>query len=260
MTTSYSVRYDHVWVRYGEHIALEDITFDVPHGDFLVIMGPNGAGKSTLLKTTLALVPLWKGKVEVLGVNPYKDRRVLKRVGYVPQRERVNENVPLRAIDVVLMGLMTNTKLLFKKEEYVEKAIQALKEMGLEDVAYKLYSELSGGQKQRVLIARAIVANPDILLLDEPFSALDVQSSRLVARSLKRLNDKGKTIILVTHDFAPVANYAKRVALLNRKLIAIGKPTEVFTAENIEKTYGVKAPVAFAGNICIPILGDQHER
>ncbi len=260
MTTSYSVRYEHVWVRYGEHIALEDITFNVPKGDFLVVMGPNGAGKSTLLKTTLALVPLWRGRIEVLGRDPYRDKSVLRKVGYVPQRERVNENVPLRAIDVVLMGFMNGIRPLINKEKYIEKAFGVLREMGLEGVAYKLYSELSGGQKQRVLIARAIVGNPEVLLLDEPFSALDVHSSRLVANSLKKLNDKGKTIILVTHDFAPVANYAKRVALLNKRVIAIGRPTEVFTPENIEKTYGVRAPIAIAGGICIPILGDQHER
>ncbi len=260
MTTSYSVRYDHVWVRYGNLVALEDITFSVPTGDFLVIMGPNGAGKSTLLKVTLALVPLWKGYVEVLGVNPYKDKRVLRRVGYVPQRERINEGIPLKAIDVVLMGAIRGLKPLVKKEKYIEKAIELLRSMGLENVAYRLYSELSGGQKQRVLIARALMADPEIILLDEPFSALDANSSRLVARILKNLNDKGKTIMLVTHDFTPVARYAKRVALLNKRLIAIGKPTEVFTPENIERTYGVRVPIATIGNLCIPILGDQHER
>jgi len=147
-----------------------------------------------------------------------------------------------------------------REEALMDKALKALEEVGLVDVAYKTYRELSGGQKQRVLIARAIVSKPELLLLDEPFSALDAQSSRTVARLLKKYNDEGTTIILVTHDITPIANDVKRVALLNKKLIAVGEPLKIFTKENLLKTYGVEVPVLVQGRLCIPLIGDQHGR
>lgn len=260
-TSSNVVELKDVWVRYGNNYALEGVTLTVPPKDFLTIMGPNGAGKSTLLKTVLGLTPLERGEVRVFGLDPYKHRReVVKRIGYVPQRERVNENVPLRTIDVVMMGLMGDYLRPIKKDELIEKALKALEEVGLLDVAYKPYRELSGGQKQRALIARAIVSDPELLLLDEPFSALDAHSSKLVADLLKKHNERGKTIILVTHDITPVANYTKRVALLNKRLIAVGSPLKVFTRDNLVKTYGVEVPVLVQGRVCVPLVGDQHER
>jgi len=261
-TSSNVVELKDVWVRYGNNYALEGVTLTVPPKDFLTVMGPNGAGKSTLLKTILGLTPLERGEVRVFGLDPYKHRKeVVKRIGYVPQREKVNESVPLRAIDVVMMGLLAGylrpTK---RKDELTERALKALEEVGLLDVAYKPYRELSGGQKQRVLIARAIVSDPELLLLDEPFSALDAHSSKLVADLLKKQNEMGKTIILVTHDITPVVNYTKRVALLNKRLIAVGDPLKVFTRDNLVRTYGVEVPVLVQGRVCVPLVGDQHER
>ncbi|HIH90394.1 metal ABC transporter ATP-binding protein [Ignicoccus hospitalis] len=261
-TTTYSnvVELKDVWVKYGDTYALEGVTLDVPKGDFLAIMGPNGAGKSTLLKTILGLAPLVRGSVRVFGKDPYKQRsEIAKKIGYVPQRENVNDEVPLRAIDVVMMGLIEGMRPQ-REEALMDKALKALEEVGLVDVAYKTYRELSGGQKQRVLIARAIVSKPELLLLDEPFSALDAQSSRTVARLLKKYNDEGTTIILVTHDITPIANDVKRVALLNKKLIAVGEPLKIFTKENLLKTYGVEVPVLVQGRLCIPLIGDQHGR
>ncbi|NPA84425.1 MAG: metal ABC transporter ATP-binding protein [Crenarchaeota archaeon] len=250
-----------VWVKYGDVYALEGVTLSVPERDFLTVMGPNGAGKSTLLKTILGVAPLVKGKVLVFGKDPYRERKeVVKRIGYVPQRERVNESVPLRAVDVVMMGLMGDKLLPFKRNGAEEKALKVLEEVGLLEVAYRPYRELSGGQKQRVLIARALVSDPDLLLLDEPFSALDAHSTKVVADLLKKYNDKGKTIILVTHDITPVIRYTKRVALLNRRLIAVGEPLKIFTKENLVKTYGVEVPVVVQGEFCIPLVGDQHGR
>ncbi len=250
-----------VWVKYPSGYALEGVNLDVPKNDFLVIMGPNGAGKSTLLKTILGMTPLEKGTVRVFGVDPFKERKkIVDKIGYVPQRENVNENVPLRAIDVVMMGLVKGFVNPLKKRELEERALKALEKVGLVNVAYKPYRELSGGQKQRVLIARAIVSDPELILLDEPFSALDAHSARLVAKLLKEQNDEGKTIILVTHDITPVIGYTKRVALLNKKLIAVGDPVKIFTKENLIKTYGVEVPVLVHGNVCVPLVGDQHGR
>jgi len=250
-----------VWVSYGKggEYALKGITMDVPPNDFLVVLGPNGAGKSTLLKTIIGVVRPVRGEVRVFGKDPIKDRKVIsENVGYVPQREHVNEKVPLRVIDVVMMGLYTKKIIIFNKKKYIEKALEALKYVGLKDLAYEFFHNLSGGQKQRVLIARAIISDPKVILLDEPFSALDAHSSRLVAQLLKRLNDAGKTIIMVTHDIAPVMEIMKRVALLNKELIAIGSPKEVLTSENLRRAYGVSVQVIAYGGICYPILGDQH--
>ena len=260
-TSSNVVELKDVWVKYGDHYALEGVNLTVPPKDFLTIMGPNGAGKSTLLKTILGVAPLEKGEVRVFGKDPYRQRReVVRRIGYVPQREKVNENVPLRAIDVVMMGLLGENLKPLKKSNLEEKALRALEEVGLLEVAYKPYRELSGGQKQRVLIARALVSDPELLLLDEPFSALDAHSSRVVADLLKKHNDMGKTIILVTHDLTPVAKYTKRVALLNKRLIAVGEPMKIFTKENLVRTYGVEVPVVVQGGFCVPLIGDQHGR
>ncbi|ALU11441.1 ABC transporter ATP-binding protein [Ignicoccus islandicus DSM 13165] len=261
MTTSTKVvSFDDVWVKYDREYALQGVTFDVPEKDFLVVLGPNGAGKTTLLKTILGVVKPAKGRVLVFGKEPWAHRDVIVNyVGYVPQREHINEKVPLKVIDVVMMGL-TVKKFFFNKKKAYEKAIEVLQYVGLKDLAFKNFNELSGGQKQRVLIARAIISDPKLLLLDEPFSALDANSSRLVSSLLKRLNDEGKTIILVTHTLDPVFNVMKRLLLLNKKLIAIGPPKEVLTPENLKKAYGIEVPVVTYNNTCYPILGDQHGR
>ncbi len=248
-----------LWVTFGKEVALKNINLDVPKGDYLAILGPNGAGKSTLLKTILGAIKPTKGSVKVFGYDPRKKKDVIiKYVGYVPQRENVNEKVPLRAIDVVMMGITTRKLLIFNKKNALEKALEALNFVGLKDVAFKLFKDLSGGQKQRVLIARAIVSRPKLLLLDEPFSALDAYSSRVVANLLSKLNKEGMTIMLVTHDLAPIAESVKRVALLNKELIAVGRPERVLTTENLIKTYGFEVKVITHGNVCYPLLGDQH--
>ncbi|UXD21376.1 ABC transporter ATP-binding protein [Ignicoccus pacificus DSM 13166] len=248
-----------VWVRFRNEYALQGINLEIPSQDYMAILGPNGAGKSTLLKVILGVVKPEKGEVRVFGEDPFKNRKVVvENIGYVPQKENVNDKVPLRAIDVVLMGISTK-KFLFNRNKAMEKALKALEYVNLRDVAYKLFRELSGGQKQRVLIARAIVSDPKLLLLDEPFSALDAYSSRVVASLLRKLNQEGKTIVVVTHDLAPILDSIKRVALLNKKLIAVGKPKEVLTTENLMKAYGIHVKVISYDGICYPLLGDQHE-
>jgi ABC-type Mn2+/Zn2+ transport system ATPase subunit len=248
-----------VWVKFNSEYALQEVTMDVPKGDYLAILGPNGAGKSTLLKTVLGVVRPYRGEVRAFGQDPLRNRKVIvDNVGYVPQKENVNAKVPLRVIDVVMMGITTK-RFLFNRREAFEKALRALEFVNLRDLAYKLFNELSGGQKQRVLIARAIVSDPKLLLLDEPFSALDAYSSRAVAALLRNLNEEGKTIMLVTHDLAPIMDSVKRVALLNKTLIAVGEPKKVLTRENLKKTYGVHVTVISQNGICYPIIGDQHE-
>ncbi len=254
----FPVEIEKLYVKYGKKTVLEDINMIVKDGDFVVILGPNGAGKSTLLKTIVGLVRPYRGTVKVYGYPPWTREARLK-VGYVAQKEHVNDNVPLKVIDVVLMGIYFRKKFPRKltKEDY-ERAIEALKRVGLKGLENELFKNLSGGQKQRVLIARALVGDPPLLLLDEPFSALDIVSSTYIAELLASLNEDGKTIVVVSHDLTPLIKYVNKVALLNRRLIAYGSPREVIRPELLRETYGVEIPIVEHEGLPLPVIGDQH--
>ncbi len=255
---SFPVELDNVYVKYGRKTVLENINMIVKEGDFTVILGPNGAGKSTLLKVIVGLVRPYKGVVKVYGYPPWSKEARL-RIGYVAQKEHVNDNVPLKVIDVVLMGIYFRKKFPRKitREDY-EKASEVLRKVGLKGLENELFKNLSGGQKQRVLIARALVGNPSLLLLDEPFSALDIVSSTYIAELLASLNKEGKTLIVVSHDLIPLIKYVNKVALLNRRLIAYGSPSDVIKSNLLKETYGVEIPVVEHEGLPLPVIGDQH--
>jgi manganese/zinc/iron transport system ATP- binding protein len=225
-------------VAYHRKPVVWDIDLEIPEGKLVSIVGPNGAGKSTLIKACLDLIPRTSGEVSIFGESYRKARR---RVGYVPQRESVDWDFPVSALDVVAMG--TYGKLgWFRRVNKCSKALalQALDRVGLADYAHRQISQLSGGQQQRTFLARALVQDADIYFMDEPFAAVDAATERAIVELLKELQQHGKTCLVVHHDLATVPQYFDWTVLLNMRVVASGPTKDVFTQENLRKTYGGK--------------------
>jgi manganese/zinc/iron transport system ATP- binding protein len=225
-------------VAYHRKPVVWDIDLAIPEGKLVGIIGPNGAGKSTLLKACLDLIPVASGEVRVFG-EPYKKQ--LRRVGYVPQRESVDWDFPVSVLDVVAMGTYGDLGW-FRRVSKRSKALamQALERVGLAEYADRQISQLSGGQQQRTFLARALVQDADIYFMDEPFAAVDAATERAIVELLKDLQVRGKTCLVVHHDLATVAQYFNWTVLLNMRVVASGPTSEVFTQENLRKTYGGK--------------------
>ncbi len=223
-------------VAYNRRPALEGVTLSVPRGAMVGIVGPNGGGKSTLVKAMLGLVPRLRGEVEVLG-RPV-NRRARRLVGYVPQREDVDWNFPVSAFDVVMMGRVPSMKLLRRPTHRdKELAWEALRTVGMEKFADTRIGEFSGGQQQRIFLARALTQEAEVLLLDEPVSGVDAPSQHEIFDLLRKLQGAGKTVIVTTHDLSCVAERFDLALLLNRRVVAFGRPEEVFTPELLNETY-----------------------
>jgi len=225
-------------VAYHRKPVLWDIDLDVPEGKLVAVVGPNGAGKSTLIKACLDLVPRASGLVNIYGKS-YASQRSL--VGYVPQRESVDWDFPVNALDVVAMGVYGRIGWFRPvRRRHRELAREALDRVGIGHLAERQISKLSGGQQQRVFLARALAQDAAIYFMDEPFAAVDAATERAIVDLLKDLKKQGKTTILVHHDLATVTQYFDWVILLNMRVVASGPTEEVFTAENLKKTYGGK--------------------
>ncbi len=225
-------------VAYHRKPVLWDIDYDAPAGKLVAIIGPNGAGKSTLINAVLNLVPKASGEVRIFG-KPYTRQR--GRVGYVPQRESVDWDFPVNALDVVLMGMYRRIGW-FRRitRRYRLLAMEALDRVGMADYAKRQISQLSGGQQQRVFLARALAQDADLYLMDEPFAGVDAATERAIVEILRDLRSRGKTTLVVHHDLQTVNDYFDHVVLLNMRLIVSGPTDEVFTRENLRKTYGGK--------------------
>jgi len=200
---------------YNGESVLEDVNLTVRQQDFIAIIGPNGGGKTTLLKLVLGLLPPQKGTVHVDGKPPQETSQC---IGYVPQNVNVNHSFPITAIDVVLMGnLDPKNRLSRRSATHRREALAALERMEMTAYADKKIGMLSGGQRQRVFIARALMAQPKILLLDEPTASIDTKGQGDFYRFLKKLNED-ITILVVSHDLLVVSRYVKSVACVNKKL------------------------------------------
>ncbi len=200
---------------YVKQTVLEDINLRVEEKDFLAIIGPNGGGKSTLLKLILGINNSNKGSIKVLDAAPKKS---LTKIGYVPQNTNVNTDFPIKVIEVVMMGHVEGKRPLFgygKSEELC--AMGALEQVGMADFAQTKIGSLSGGQRQRVMIARALCAHPQILILDEPTSSIDITGQREIYELLKKLNEQ-ITVIVVSHDISIILEYANKAAHVNKNL------------------------------------------
>ena len=223
-------------VAYYRKPVLWDVDLEVPPSVVAGIVGPNGAGKSTLIKAVLDLVPHASGSVEIFG-KPYRRQRRL--VGYVPQRESVDWNYPINALELVAMGLY-RTIGWFRRvgPVYRRQALEALAEVGMADLANRQISQLSGGQQQRIFLARALVQDADVYFMDEPFAGVDAATEKAIIAILQRLREQGKTVFVVHHDLETVREYFDYLIMLNMRVVAAGPVTEVFTPENLRRTYG----------------------
>lgn len=228
-------------VAYRRRPALWDINLTVPGGRMVGIVGPNGAGKSTLIKAVLGLVPPASGTVLIYG-RPYAEQRHL--VGYVPQRESVDWDFPINVLDVTLMGRYGRLGLGRRPtREDREVALRCLRQVGMADFAHRQISQLSGGQQQRVFLARALAQDASIYFMDEPFAGVDAATEKAIIALLESMKEQGKTVFVVHHDLPTVQQYFDWVILLNVRLIASGPTAEVFTMENLQRTYGGRLTV-----------------
>jgi len=223
-------------VAYREKPVLWDVDLQIPDGVLMAIVRPNGAGKTTFIKSVLGLNTPAAGSVLVHG-KPYQKNR--SQVAYVPQRGSVDWDFPTNVLDVVTMGVY-GTIGWFRRPGAAPKAqaIKALAEVGMESLADRQISELSGGQQQRVFLARALVQDADIYLMDEPFQGVDATTERAIVELLRALRERGKTVVVVHHDLQTVPEYFDHVLLLNVRRIAAGPVEDVFTEENLRATYG----------------------
>ncbi len=228
-------------VAYRDNPVLWDIDLDVATGTLMAIVGPNGAGKTTLIKAILGLIKPAAGQIRVLG-KPYE--KVASLVGYVPQRGSVDWDFPTSVLDVVLMGLYGRLGWIRRpRQKERQEALAALEKVEMVDYSDRQISQLSGGQQQRVFLARALVQDADVYLMDEPLQGVDATTEHAIIDILHTLRSSGKTVIVVHHDLQTVAAYFDEVLLLNIRRIISGKIGEVFTDENLRLTYGGRVAI-----------------
>ena len=224
---------ENVSFAYEKVSVLDNVSLNVQRGEFMGVVGPNGGGKSTLLKIILGLIKPRKGRVTVLGKSPEKGR---KSIGYVAQYASFRREFPITVEETVLLGLLGKTRPWFGYTAG-ERALaqQAMIEAQILDLQARQLGTLSGGQFQRVLIARSLIANPDIIILDEPTANVDVRMEENIFDLLKRLNERA-TIIVVSHDVGFISEYVNRVACLNKTLVC--HETSAISGDMIEQIYG----------------------
>jgi ABC-type Mn2+/Zn2+ transport system ATPase subunit len=223
-------------VRYDQRPVLTGVSFELPRGELVGVIGPNGAGKTTLLKAILGLVPRAGGSVAVCG-EPVHGRG--GRIAYVPQRDAINWRFPASVLDVVTMGRYGRLGW-FRRPGPADRAIamECLHQVGMDQLARRPVADLSGGQQQRVFLARALAQEPDVLLLDEPISGVDVPTQEAILDILAALAHAGKTLLLTTHDLRCNMEHFSGLLALNRRVIALGPVESVLTPPVLAQTYG----------------------
>jgi manganese/zinc/iron transport system ATP- binding protein len=234
--TDVAIEISDLTVAYQRKPVLWEINLKIPKGSLVGIVGPNGAGKSTLMKAMIDLVPKVSGQVKVLGGAVASQRH---KIAYVPQRESVDWDFPASVLDVVMMGLYREAGWFWPmKPAHRERALAALDQVGISDLAQRQISQLSGGQQQRTFLARALVQSAEVFLLDEPFAAVDAATEQSIIDVLRQLQAQGKTILVVHHDLHTVPQYFDFLVLINVRAVAWGPIEQTFTPENLKKTYG----------------------
>jgi manganese/iron transport system ATP-binding protein len=230
---------EHVTVTYRDgHTALRDAGFSIPRGTITALVGINGSGKSTLFKAIMGFVPLATGRVTILG-EPAALALRKNAVAYVPQSEDVDWNFPVLVEDVVMMGRYGHMNFLRMQRPADHEAVDAaLLRVGMADFRKRQIGELSGGQKKRVFLARALAQDGKIILLDEPFTGVDVRTEEAIIALLQALRDEGRVMLVSTHNLGSVPRFCDRAVLVNRTVLAAGPTAQVFTHANLEKTFG----------------------
>jgi len=258
--TDDSVRFDHVTVAYHQAVGIEDVSFELRSGEFLGIIGPNGSGKTTLLRAVLGLVMPTSGSVTVLGASGRDLVRVRSQIGYVPQRRALDPQFPISVREAVVMGLYPTLGAFRRPTVDDRRRVEAaLVAVGLTGSADHVAGHLSGGQQQRLLIARALVHEPRILLLDEPTSAVDVATRFTIVELVRKLHaERGLTTLYVTHDVNEVLPCVDKVLYINRTVRAFGSCAQVLSRETLESLYGGRVILAEDGGRRYVVVGDSH--
>lgn len=230
---------EHATVTYRNGVtALKDASFSVPAGTITALVGGNGAGKSTLFKAIMGFVPLARGSVTILG-QPAASALRDNRVAYVPQSEQVDWNFPVLVEDVVMMGRYGHMGWLRRPSTADRAAVDgALERVALTQHRKRQIGELSGGQKKRVFLARALAQDGRVILLDEPFTGVDVRTEQQIIALLRDLRDEGRVILVSTHDLGSVPEFCDRAVLVRGTVLAAGPTEKVFTARNLQETFG----------------------
>lgn len=225
-----------VTIAYRSTPVLQNVSFATPAGTLTAIVGPNGAGKSTLIKAALGLIEPAAGHFEFFGQS---FREVDGRVSYVPQRTSVDWDFPVTALDVVCMGLYRKIGWFRPiRAQHRHRAMESLASVGMQDFAKRQISQLSGGQQQRVFLARSLVQDAELFLMDEPLAGVDAATEKTIIDTLRLLRDQGRTAMIVHHDLDTVADYFDRVLLINRRIIAEGPVDQVMRPGPLKEAYG----------------------
>jgi zinc/manganese transport system ATP-binding protein len=246
-------------VAYRDKLIWRDARFSVRQGEFVAVIGPNGAGKTTLFRMLLGLQRPSGGSLSLFGATP---RRGNRRVGYVPQRHAIDNETHIECESLVRMGV-SGTRwgpgLAFRREQ--KAAAAALRAVGATDLAHKSLGSLSGGELQRIFLAEAMVGNPEMLLLDEPLSNLDLRRSReLVELVAGVVRSRNVTTLLVAHDINPLIHHLDKVIYIANGKVATGNPLEVLTSERLSALYEVPVEVLHDSRGNIVIVGGEESR
>ena len=238
----------HLSTGYNHVAAIDDVSFDIRPGELVALIGPNGSGKSTLIKSLVGLLAPWQGEVTILGDAPARAR---PRIGYMPQAERVDWRFPISVREVVSMGLyrrrwgLDRLRLLRGDDPRAEAAMERTRVRHLAD---RQVGELSGGQQRRVLLARTLVRDPEVLLLDEPAAGLDTTSEHELMQLLRDLAAGGSAILVATHDIVSVLEFFSRVLCIKERLIADGPPRSALVEQTLIETFGRHLLVFYRGD------------
>jgi ABC-type Mn2+/Zn2+ transport system ATPase subunit len=230
------VELSNVGARYGATIALQNVSLKIWPGQFMAIIGPNGGGKTTLLRTILGTIPAQQGKVLLRGEALQNSS--LERIGYVPQLETIDWNFPITVEEVVSMGFFTRNRWFRGIRDHERSKLQSvLARLNLIGLGDRHIRELSGGQQQAVFLGRALLGDPELILLDEPTAGLDIRSRDDVIHFLHEINHQGVAVVITAHDLNWVAAHLPWAVCLNRRVVAEGRPQEVFNAAVLKETY-----------------------
>ena len=239
MTTPSGIMARDVTVTYRNgNTALRDASFEIPTGTITALVGVNGAGKSTLFKAIMGFVPVAKGEILVLGM-PVKQALRKNIVAYVPQAEEVDWTFPVLVEDVVMMGRYGHMGFLRRPAQSDRDAVtQALRRVNMLDYRHRQIGELSGGQRKRVFLARALAQDGKVILLDEPFTGVDVQTEDAIITLLREMRDEGRVMLVSTHNLGSVPEFCDRTVLVKETVLAYGLTSETFTHANLEIAFG----------------------
>ncbi|MEP4197878.1 MAG: manganese/iron ABC transporter ATP-binding protein [Aliishimia sp.] len=220
------------------HTALWNASFEIPRGTVTGLVGINGAGKSTMFKAIMGFVPVAKGKIEILGLS-VREALAQNLVAYVPQSEDVDWAFPVLVEDVVMMGRYGHMGFLRRPKPADHEAVEiALKRVNMQDFRHRQIGELSGGQRKRVFLARALAQDGRVILLDEPFTGVDVQTEDQIVDLLRELRDEGRVMLVSTHNLGSVPEFCDRTVLVKGTVLSHGPTETTFTRENLENAFG----------------------